>query len=216
MNPFLKRAVLLTAILGASWGPSARAAFYGMPRLPDANAKHIDFSAPALPPFGHSKFCLRYNRECQARRAPTAAEQIELKPWRWIGLLIVNYTVNRAIAPSFNAGGLFTEEWVLAPKAGDCNDYAVTKRHLLIARGWPPSSLLLAEVVTPWGEHHLVLVVRTSMSDYVLDNLDARVLSWSRTAYQWKRIQSPVNPRLWGVVGAIRRLGPRSRQQTSL
>jgi predicted transglutaminase-like cysteine proteinase len=45
------------------------------------------------------------------------------------------------------------------PSSGDCNDYAVTRRHDLIARGWPARSLLLAEVITSWGEHHLVVVV---------------------------------------------------------
>ena len=51
----------------------------------------------------------------------------------------------------------------------------MTKRHELMARGWPARSLLLAEVVTNWGEHHLVLVVRTRTADLVLDNLDADI-----------------------------------------
>ena len=37
--------------------------------------------------------------------------------------------------------------------------------------GWPSRALLLAEVVTRWGEHHLVLVVRTRTGDFVADNL---------------------------------------------
>ena len=34
----------------------------------------------------------------------------------------------RAIATQWNFGGLGEEKWLIAPRAGDCNDYAV---------GWP-------------------------------------------------------------------------------
>jgi predicted transglutaminase-like cysteine proteinase len=88
----------------------------------------------------------------------------------------------------------------VAPKTGDCNDYAVTKRHALLARGWAARSLLLAEVVTNWGEHHLVLVVRTRDADLVLDNLTPDIRNWSKTNYEWVRIQSPVNPQFWSSV----------------
>ena len=52
---------------------------------------------------------------------------------------------------------------------GDCNDHAITKRHILIAHGWPPRALLLSEVVVPSGQHDLVLVVRTKNADLVLE-----------------------------------------------
>lgn len=73
------------------------------------------------------------------------------------------------------------EEWLLSPRHGDCNDYAVTKRHQLLAHGWPSHSLLLAEVAVAWGEHHLVLVVRTREDDLILDNLNREVRSVSRS-----------------------------------
>ncbi|WWE91844.1 transglutaminase-like cysteine peptidase [Bradyrhizobium symbiodeficiens] len=84
--------------------------------------------------------------------------------------------------------------------AGDCNDYAVTKRHALLERGWPARALLLAEVVTGSGEHHLILVVRTRSGDVVVDNLNANVRPWSKTNYQWVRMQSPQNPQFWSKV----------------
>jgi predicted transglutaminase-like cysteine proteinase len=89
----------------------------------------------------------------------------------------------------------------VAPSSGDCNDYAVTKRHDLIARGWPARSLLLAEVVTSWGEHHLVVVVRTKAADLVIDNLNANIKPWTRTNYRWLQIQTPDNPMLWAKIG---------------
>jgi hypothetical protein len=39
------------------------------------------------------------------------------------------------------------EKRLIAPKAGDCNDYAVTKRHQFLTRGWTARALLLAEVL---------------------------------------------------------------------
>ena len=68
-------------------------------------------------------------------------------------LIEVNRDVNRAIEPREDAGTLLDERWIVGPKAGACHDYAVTKRHELLARGWPSRSLLLAEVVVS-GEHH--------------------------------------------------------------
>jgi predicted transglutaminase-like cysteine proteinase len=86
---------------------------------------------------------------------------------------------------------------LLHPASGDCNDYAVSKRHDLIAKGWSERAVLLSEVVTAWGEHHLVVVVRTSAGDLVLDNLTGTIVPWSRKAYRWVRIQTPKNPSYW-------------------
>jgi predicted transglutaminase-like cysteine proteinase len=62
---------------------------------------------------------------------------------------------------------------------GDCNDYAVTKRHDLIPQRL--ACTLLAEVITGWGEHHLVVVARAKAADLVIDNLDANIKPWTRT-----------------------------------
>jgi predicted transglutaminase-like cysteine proteinase len=96
------------------------------------------------------------------------------------------------------------EEWLVSPRAGDCNDYAVTKRHKLLALGWPVRSLLLAEVAISSGEHHLVLVVRTMEGDFVLDNLNGNVLPLSQIGYQWVRAQQTGNPKFWSEVSVKR------------
>ena len=93
-----------------------------------------------------------------------------------------------------------TEEWLISPSAGDCKDYAITKRHELLARGWPSRALLLSEVVIPSGEHHLVLIVRTKNVDLVLDNLNGDIQSVANRQYHWVRIQSPQNPKFWARV----------------
>ena len=92
------------------------------------------------------------------------------------------------------------ETWLISPDRGDCNDYAVTKRHELLDRGWPARALLLSEVVVSSGEHHLVLVVRTRSGDLVLDNLTSQIKPWSRAPYRWVRIQKPNDSRLWTTI----------------
>ena len=160
----------------------------------------IDFQvAAALPPIGHSRFCLSYPDDCKVHGIDFRHRNIVLTPERWNELNIVNRDVNRGILAEVTAGNGATEEWVISPQTGDCKDYAITKRHELLARGWPSRSLLLSEVVVPSGEHHLLLVVRVKDADLLLDNLsdDIRLVATTYGQYIWVRIQSPQNPKFW-------------------
>lgn len=159
----------------------------------------IRFDAASLAPMAFTQFCLKYVQECKPRLVFRGG-RLKLTDRRWAELEYVNRTVNSSIVPERNREGLAGEKWLLAPARGDCNDYAVTKRHQLIARGWPARAVLLSEVVTVSGEHHLVAVVRTNSGDWVLDNLTDRVIPWSQRPYQWLRIQTPGNPNYWASV----------------
>lgn len=117
-------------------------------------------------------------------------------------------------------GNGVTEEWLISPPAGDCKDYAITKRHELLAHGWPSRALLLSEVVVPSGEHHLILVVRTKDADLVLDNLNANVrpVAIMYRQYRWVRIETTQNPMFWARVrlpDAVRTAMP-AKQQTAM
>ena len=125
---------------------------------------------------------------------------MKLNTRRWAELENVNRSVNAAILPERNSGGVANEKWLIGPTSGDCNDYAVTKRHQLIAMGWPASDVLLSEVVTITSEHHLVAVVRSDSGDLVLDNLTDQITPWFQTRYRWLRIQTPKNPMYWASV----------------
>ena len=180
---------------------NTNAAFQGMPKaLLRSQSPRITLAMPTLPPIGHSLFCVQYQQECEVRRMVFRPTKFELTVERWNQLAEVNQAVNRRITPERNLLGLAGERWIISPVAGDCNDYAVTKRYELLARGWPSRTLLLAEVVTRWGEHHLVLVIRATDGDYVLDNLHSSVRPWSTTPYKWVRIQTPANPRFWSTL----------------
>src|SRR5919107_3020447 len=53
--------------------------------------------------------------------------------------------------------------WALPTNGkGDCEDFALLKRKMLIERGWPASSLSITVGATSQGEAHAVLTVSTS------------------------------------------------------
>lgn len=200
MRKTAKLLVVSAVIAAVCWQQSAQAAFYGYMRALRLPYEHIQFDVPTLGPMAHARFCLQYPQECRQNRMVFRGGGITLTPQRRADLMAVNAQVNRSIAPERNYGGILAERWLISPKSGDCNDYAVTKRHDLLARGWPSRALLLAEVVTTWGEHHLVLVVRTRGGDVVADSLNANIRPWSSTNYTWVRVQSPLNPRFWSTI----------------
>jgi len=161
----------------------------------------IRFDVPTLAPMAVTRVCMTYPAECTPQQMSfNGDDRIELTKARWLELKSINRAVNSSIYPERNEDGLAGEKWLLSPDRGDCNDYAVTKRHQLIAGGWPARAVLLSEVVTGWGEHHLVTVVRTNDGDLVLDNLNDEILPWSVAPYRWVRIQMPRNPNYWASI----------------
>ena len=193
------------------WSSVSAAAFFSFPRALGYPFEHITFLEPALAPMAHTMFCLRYQDDCQIHKVDFRKRNVALTAERLNQLNRINREVNRAITPQPNLGGLATEEWIVSPPAGDCNDYAVTKRHKLLALGWPARSLLLSEVVVPSGEHHLILAVRgrdmdsDRNIDLVLDNLNYNLRLVGMTTYQWVRVQSPINPKYWSTVSVTSR-----------
>jgi predicted transglutaminase-like cysteine proteinase len=194
--------LVLIAVAAATFSNRAAQAFtLGYSRGVNVALERISFANPTLAPFAHARHCVQYPDECRVRRMAFRGGKLALTEKRWTELTAVNAQVNRSIRPERNLLGVAGEEWLIAPKAGDCNDYAVTKRHELLARGWPSRALLLAEVIVPSGEHHLVVVVRASEGDFVIDSLNANIRPWNRTQYRWVRIQTPRSPTIWTTVG---------------
>lgn len=157
---------------------------------------------PAGAPFAHTRFCLTYPADCRENSKKDTIKTITLTPKLRTELNEVNTRVNEKIIPEAQSTTPSTEQWIIDPVTGDCNDYAVTKRHRLIQKGWPANALLLAEVVLPSGEHHLVLIARTSEGDLVLDNLksELRTIAEVGRSYKWVRMESPQNPLFWTEV----------------
>ncbi len=163
-----------------------------------ARAAFIQEFDNTLAPLQFVKFCVNNRAECEAEGEPRALPSGE----RAMEMLReVNAAVNDAISPVHKPTDPIGARWELAPSAGDCNDYAVTKRHRLIAMGWPQSALRLAVVLTGDGQGHLVLVARLADGDVVLDNLSHSVRPWNAADYEWISMQSSANPRFWVAIG---------------
>ncbi len=80
---------------------------------------------------------------------------------------------------------------------GDCEDFALEKRRMLVEHGVPAAALSIAIVRTRLGEEHAVLVVTTDAGDYVLDNLTYDVRPWRRAGYTWVARQGPGDDLAW-------------------
>lgn len=120
----------------------------------------------------------------------------------WSLLERVNQEVNAKIRPIHDIDQYgFEDYWTLpiatGVMAGDCKDYVLEKRRLLMAQGLPMSALSITLGTTAWGEYHAVLLVHSDMGDYVLDNLSPWVTPWKDVTYVWSKRQSAGNPDVW-------------------
>lgn len=145
--------------------------------------------AQAAIPQGMRSFCATYSAECVAGPG-TVSYSSQLVSV----LKSVNSRVNRSIRFQNDA----SDTWALNPQAGDCEDYALTKRSELIKLGISPGALRIAFTFTRRGVPHAILVVRTDRGDFVLDNLSSSVRSLQATRYPILTM-SGANPRSWSA-----------------
>ncbi|WP_321502774.1 transglutaminase-like cysteine peptidase [Breoghania sp.] len=154
-------------------------------------------------PVGHVEFCRQRKSECGM--TATKAKLMTLSRARWDELLKVNAEINRRIRPVSDMDLYHREEvWTYPVNAGDCEDFALLKRKVLIKLGWPASSLLMTVVRDIDGSGHAVLTVRTDRGDLVLDNQIEAVLPWYRTPYRYIKRQSETNAARWTAINDAR------------
>lgn len=147
-------------------------------------------------PIGHYVYCKQYRADCRIKTGNTTAPKLTRK--RWSELVEVNAFSNNTIAPYTDLEIYNQEEvWAYPKSYGDCEDYVLMKRQMLMQRGWPPSSLLITVVRQPNGEGHAVLTVRTDRADYILDNLDGKIRPWNETPYTYLKRQSASHSGQW-------------------
>jgi predicted transglutaminase-like cysteine proteinase len=168
-----------------------------------------------MAPLAHVRHCMEYPEQCQRTKVSLRKRKVAMTPERMEQLRSVTKSVNQSIIPVSEGYAAVVDRWNLHPAAGDCDDYAVSKRATLISLGWPSSALLLTEITHSARENHLVLTVRTNKGDFVLDNLNNRVGSLRTYQARIERIQSPTDPQLWITTKPQRPLavagGPRHR-----
>ncbi|WP_297105355.1 transglutaminase-like cysteine peptidase [uncultured Devosia sp.] len=162
-----------------------------------ASAYHQTSTAPAfepvvqmaaITPLSMQYFCAKNRSECRSG----GSGQVTMTPDLMAMLKQVNVHVNRAIRPKVDV----SDNWSLNPTAGDCEDYVISKRSMLIRHGVSAGSLRIAYTHTRRGEPHAVLVVRTSQGDYVLDNLNNSVKTLRASGYNIRSMSGP-NPMRW-------------------
>jgi predicted transglutaminase-like cysteine proteinase len=171
----------------------------------DQTSAFMRIYGATLPPFGFVKFCERTPSEC--RQGALEEARFEAKGTRMQQLDESNRSVNLAVEPATDLEVYGqTEYWTLPGAKGDCEDYALLKRHMLMNRGWPASALLMTVVRDEKGEGHAVLTARTVQGDYILDNKIEDVRLWNKTPYQFVMRQSYLNPKVWVALDS--RQGP--------
>ncbi|HMN85232.1 MAG TPA: transglutaminase-like cysteine peptidase [Bauldia sp.] len=151
---------------------------------------------PTAQPIGHYEFCATNRSECTVRSA--TSKRVRLTAERWNALVEVNASVNTEIKPATDQE-IFgqPEVWVYPTTVGDCEDYVLLKRRLLIQAGWPVGALLVTVVRQVNGDGHAVLTVLTDRGDLVLDNLNPQIIVWNQTPYRYIKRQSEYDSGKW-------------------
>jgi predicted transglutaminase-like cysteine proteinase len=164
----------------------------------------VPVGGTATAPIGWIEFCNENPGDCADR--PSTPRDIVLSAKAWKELLRINKHVNNTIKPmtDFDHWGV-VEKWSYpADGHGDCEDYVLLKRKLLMQAGWPREALLITVVRDKKGDGHAVLTVKTDKGEFILDNQNEEVVLWSDTGYRFVKRQSQADPNVWVAIGEPR------------
>ncbi len=155
---------------------------------------------PAAMPSGMAGLCARDPGFCAP--SPHHRSAFVLSPEGWQLLSRINDSVNHAVASTTDRALYGKDEyWTIPTTAGDCEDYVLLKRQLLMKQGMAEASLLITVVHDENGEGHAVLTVPTADGDLVLDNRRDAILRWWETGYSFIKRQSADSPGEWVSLG---------------
>jgi len=155
----------------------------------------------ARPPIGWVEFCVEYDPECKTK--PSMPRDVVLSGAAWDELQRVNLWVNNHVKPltDLDHWGV-VERWNYPDDGyGDCEDYVLQKRKMLMQQGWPREALLITVVRDQRGDGHAILTVKTDKGEFILDNETNDILLWSDTGYRFVKRQSQADPNVWIALG---------------
>ena len=164
-------------------------------------AIYVSVGAASRPPIGWVEFCTEHPKDCAT--GPSAPRDVVLSQKAWKDLNRVNKWVNDSIKPvtDLDQWGV-VEKWSYPDTGkGDCEDYVLLKRRMLMQAGWPREALLVTVVRDKRGDGHAVLTVKTDKGDFILDNQAENVLLWSETGYRFVKRQSQSDQNVWVALG---------------
>jgi predicted transglutaminase-like cysteine proteinase len=172
------------------------------PTVANEPGKFISVGPATLTPMGWADFCLRYKGECAA--GPTTPRDVDATQANLALLDLVNRMVNQQVEPKSDADHWnVVDRWDLPTDGfGDCEDYALLKRKILIDAGLPRQALLLTIVRDEMDEGHAVLTVKTARGEVILDNMTDDIKPWGRTKYRYVKRQSQEDQNVWVSIGA--------------
>jgi predicted transglutaminase-like cysteine proteinase len=159
------------------------------PRVHASEAHQLDGAwiptavGSAQPTAAWSEFCERSPGECAIN--PAEPTTIKLDERVWIAIVAINKHVNAAVSPreDIDHWGVI-DLWNYPDDGyGDCEDYQILKRRLLVEAGLPRRALRMVVVLDELGQGHAVLAARTDQGDFILDNKRDAVLPWHQTGY---------------------------------
>nr|WP_244427158.1 transglutaminase-like cysteine peptidase [Methyloferula stellata] len=152
-------------------------------------------------PYGWMDFCHRYAGECNA--GPATPLDVNLTPEALKQLERVNKLVNKSIVAvsDMDHWGVLDQWDYPSDGKGDCEDYALLKRKLLIEEGFPRQALLMTVVKDEQNDGHAILTIKTNHGEFILDNLTDEIKSWDRTAYKFVKRQSQNDENTWVQIG---------------
>jgi len=181
-----------------------------MPRQAAAEDQYlfVDVYGTTRAPIGWTEFCAAQPAECAT--VPTMPRDVELSAKAMRDLQRVNKWVNENIKPmtDLEHWGVI-ERWSYPDDGyGDCEDYVLLKRRLLLGAGWPREALLITVVRDKKDEGHAVLTVKTDRGEFVLDNQAEEILPWWETGYRFVKRQSQHDPNVWVSLGDPRPAPP--------
>jgi predicted transglutaminase-like cysteine proteinase len=170
---------------------------YGGPAASHDRPAYIAVGEATRPPIGWVEFCIRYKPECETR--PSAARDVVLTSQAWSDMVKVNNWANDNITPitDLEHWGV-VEQWDYPDDGkGDCEDYVLLKRRMLMQAGWPREALLITVVRDKKGDGHAVLTVKTNRGELILDNQSTEIVPWNKTGYRFVKRQSQSDPNVW-------------------
>jgi predicted transglutaminase-like cysteine proteinase len=162
---------------------------------------YVEVGEPTRAPIGWVEFCVRYKGECATK--PSAPRDVVLTPKAWADMAKVNNWANDNIQPvtDLEHWGV-VEQWDYPDDGkGDCEDYVLLKRRMLMQAGWPREALLITVVRDKRGDGHAVLTVKTNRGEFILDNQESEILPWNKTGYKFVKRQSQSDPNTWVALG---------------
>lgn len=195
------RKVAMCAVAAAIFGLIASAAKANNQKDGQDSPLFIAVGGDARAPIGWTEFCVEYAGECEVKAS--LPRDILLTSKAWKDMLRVNKWVNDTIKPitDMDHWGV-VERWNYPDDGyGDCEDYALLKRRMLIRAGWPREALLMTVVRDKQGDGHAILTVKTDKGEFILDNENDKVLLWSETGYRFVKRQSQANQNIWVSLG---------------